>query len=88
MCRLAQVGGIAARLQPSAQGQQLIALRVKLDSLVKTAVCHPDVAIQVDCQPMGHQELVFPPAGKNLPCVLHMHTVLMRELADRMLTNH
>lgn len=60
-----------ARLQARPQCHQLLPLGIKLDGLVEPTVSHPDVAIQVDSQAVGHEELVTAPAGKHLSCILH-----------------
>lgn len=63
-----------AGLEASAQSQQLLPLGTELDGLVQTTVSDPDVAIQVNSQPMGHQELSTAPAGQHFTSILCTYT--------------
>lgn len=74
MSWLAQMTRVMAWLQASAQGQQLLALGAELDGLVQPAVGHPDVAIQINSQPMRHQEVAAAPAGQHLSSILFICT--------------
>lgn len=64
------MAGIIARLQTGAQSHELLPLGIELDGLMQTNVRYPDVALCVDCEAMGHQELLGAPAGQHLAGVL------------------
>ncbi len=84
MSGLAQLCGVTARLQATPQSQQLISLLVKLDGLVQPHISHPDVAVKINSQAMGHKKLVLSPAGQHLSCVLQGHIGFERCLQPRL----